>query len=129
MCEDIMREVAGCLPEKQNAVLSGYSRRCIQGEHYPGIMADDKTLVSGVLYCQVSEDAWRRLDQFEGEMYLRKVVTVILDDKSTVSAETYEIKSEYRSILSETIWDFEIFVRDNKSKFQQKYSGYQIFDK
>ena len=38
MCEDIMQEVSGCLPEHRRGFLKGYVRRRVKGQAYPGLL-------------------------------------------------------------------------------------------
>jgi len=47
MCEDIMQEVSGCLPEHQRAVLKGYVRRRVKGQVYPGLLQREANRVDG----------------------------------------------------------------------------------
>ena len=77
MCEDIMGDVSGCrLPSPSPGTLKGYSRWCVKGEPYPALVRDEKKLVEGMVYRNVPDSAWDRLDAFEGEMYERRLVRI-----------------------------------------------------
>jgi len=78
MCEDIMEDVAGCLPVRLPGRLSGYERRVVKGEQYPGLVPGAAGRVDGLVYRDVPGFAWARLDSFEGDMYQRKPVLVEL---------------------------------------------------
>jgi gamma-glutamylcyclotransferase (GGCT)/AIG2-like uncharacterized protein YtfP len=125
MCEDIMRDVAGCLPAHAPATLKGYRRWTVKGEQYPGLAPDPEGRVEGVLYRDVSASAWERLDRFEGEMYARRMVLVELDDGRTVDAEAYIVKPECAGRLEDSEWDLAEFLRNGKAAFRRGYKGYQ----
>ncbi len=76
MCTEIMQQVAGCLPAQLPATLAGYRRCRLRGEEYPAIVGQQVAVVQGVVYLEVPQEAWRRLDRFEGEMYDRRPVLV-----------------------------------------------------
>ena len=125
MCGDIMYEVSGCHLPNEPGTLTGYSRRSVTGESYPAIIPDREAAVDGVIYRNVPGSAWYRLDRFEGEMYERRQVTVILNNRTTLSAETYVIHPEYLNRLDQSGWDFDDFIRNAKANFQRCYKGYQ----
>lgn len=124
MCGDIMREVAGCLPESLPGVLYGYRRRTVRGEHYPGLLQGGTSRVDGVLYRGVPACAWTRLDDFEGDMYLRQSVRIELPDGATLSAETYLVRPQFRACLGHDEWSYAEFLRSGKAKFRDRYRAY-----
>ncbi len=65
MCEDIMQEASGCLPENRRGVLKGYARRRVRGHAYHGLLQREGNPVDGVVYLDVPLSAWARLDRFE----------------------------------------------------------------
>ena len=119
MCEDIMLEVSGCRLSHMSGILKGYSRRVVKGEHYPAITADKAEIVEGVVYRDVPDSAWERLDQFEGEMYRRQTVNIELNDGGMLHAETYVVKPEFLNSLDQSDWDFDNFIANGKTNFQQ----------
>ncbi len=126
MCDDIMYEVSGYHLPGEPGTLKGYSRRSVTGENYPAIMPDREAAVEGITYRNVPGSAWHRLDRFEGEMYERRHVTVILNDRTELSAETYIIHPEYLEHLDQSGWDFDDFIRKGKASFQRNYKGYHL---
>ena len=125
MCEDIMAEVSGCCLSYVSGTLKGYGRRSVKGEHFPALIPDAAGSVDGIVYRNVPEWAWARLDRFEGEMYARREVRVELRDGSIMPAETYVVHPEYQDQLEASAWDFEVFLSKGKTLFQNGYRGYR----
>ncbi len=125
MCDDIMREVAGCNLTYVPGTLNGYRRRSVQGEHYPAIAPEKEGQVEGLVYLNVPDFAWDRLDRFEGEMYTRHLVQIKLSNGATLVAGTYVIKPEFIDRLDKSDWDFKNFLKNGKEIFQEQYKGYQ----
>jgi gamma-glutamylcyclotransferase (GGCT)/AIG2-like uncharacterized protein YtfP len=124
MCEDIMQEVSGCLPEHRRGVLKGYARRRVRSQVYPGLLQLEANRVDGVVYLDVPASAWERLDRFEGEMYARRAVSIEMDGGGNLTAETYIVRQEYLNRLEEAEWDFSEFLSSGKSNFRSEYVGY-----
>lgn len=53
------------------AVIEGFRRHAIAGEHYPGVVREAGGSVQGVLWRDVDDDDLARLDAFEGPDYDR----------------------------------------------------------
>lgn len=124
ICADIMAEVSGVELASQEGVLRGYSRWLVKGEHYPAIVRDADGSVDGVLYGNVPEEAWERLNRFEGEMYQRQRVSVDLASGESLPAVVYVLRESFRQYLDGRVWDRETFVREGKEQFLQEYRGY-----
>jgi gamma-glutamylcyclotransferase (GGCT)/AIG2-like uncharacterized protein YtfP len=127
MCDDIMEEVSGFRPPSVPGTLKGYSRWSVKSEKYPAVMPDENGSVEGVVYLNVPNSAWDRLDRFEGEMYARQIVEVQLNDGASLRAQTYVVKPNFLDHLDQTDWDFADFLRNGKASFQRHYKGYQSF--
>jgi gamma-glutamylcyclotransferase (GGCT)/AIG2-like uncharacterized protein YtfP len=125
MCEDIMEDVSGCRLSPVPGTLTGYSRRSVRGEHYPALVPHEAGRVEGVVYRDVPDSAWERLDRFEGEMYARRRVQIKLNDGSTLPAATYMVQPAFLGHLEQSDWDFADFLRNGKTSFQRHYKGYQ----
>lgn len=125
MCEDIMEDVSGCRLPFEPGVLNGYSRKSVRGEDYPGIIPHDGGSVAGLLYRNVPDPAWERLDRFEDVMYARHSVPILLKNGETVTAQAYVVQPEYRKLLEPSEWDFEAFLRSGKARFQSHFKGYR----
>lgn len=70
-------------------ILSGFARYAIEGETYPGMVAEAGAQVEGVLYFDVEGDDLAALDAFEGIEYRRDKVPVITESGEQVDAYTY----------------------------------------
>jgi len=126
MCEDIMQEVSGCLPEHRRGVLEGYTRFRVRDHVYPGLLQREGNRVEGVVYLNVPASAYKRLDRFEAEMYIRRNVSITIDGVGRLTAETYIVRPEYVDRLEEAEWDFSEFLSRGKSKFRAGYAGYHL---
>lgn len=125
MCEDIMLEVSGCCLAHVLGILKGYSRRPVKGEHYPAIFPDREGNVVGVVYLNVPDSAWERLDRFEGDMYARELVEIAVYEGETLSAAAYVVRPQFIHLLDGSEWDFDEFLRIGKADFQNLYKGYR----
>ena len=124
MCDDIMRNVAGCSLSHTRGVLRGHRRHAVKGEVYPALVSEEGGLVEGIVYHDIPDAAWLRLDRFEGEMYERCSVNVVLADGRNEVVYTYVIRPEFEGRLDPKDWDFETFLRSGKSPFETAYPGY-----
>jgi gamma-glutamylcyclotransferase (GGCT)/AIG2-like uncharacterized protein YtfP len=124
MCRDIMADVSGYHGPGQPAVARGYSRRSVQGESYPAMVPDEAGDTDGVIYLDLPDSAWARLDRFEGDLYVRQALPVALGDGRVVSAEAYVVRAEHLDRLGASLWRFDDFLREGKAVFQQEYKGF-----
>jgi gamma-glutamylcyclotransferase (GGCT)/AIG2-like uncharacterized protein YtfP len=67
----------------------GHARYAVDGETYPGMVAQSGSVVEGVLYLAVDAAHVEALDRFEGEAYRRVTIDVALADGSSQPAATY----------------------------------------
>jgi gamma-glutamylcyclotransferase (GGCT)/AIG2-like uncharacterized protein YtfP len=124
MCDDIMARVCGASVVGVLALLPGYSRHPVRDEAYPGILPAADGEVEGILYRDIGDIAWARLDAFEGEMYDRRGVAVRLADGSSQEAWAYVIRTEFSSRLAPGEWSFDTFLRQGKARFEALYLGF-----
>jgi hypothetical protein len=124
MCGDIMEEVTGDRHPAEPGVLKGFRRCVVRGELYPGIIPQEGFEVPGIVYRNLSPDAWRRLDAFEGALYERKDLEIVLPDGGSLRAGTYVVKPEFASRLAPVDWNFEAFLENGKALFRRSYGGY-----
>jgi gamma-glutamylcyclotransferase (GGCT)/AIG2-like uncharacterized protein YtfP len=124
MCADIMHQVAGCLPPHVPATLARYRRCRVRGEEYPAIGGPQDATVQGVVYLDVPEEAWQRLDRFEGEMYDRRTVLVDCADGKRLAAATYVIRPEFAHLLLPADWSYEEFLRTGRKRFETDYGEF-----
>lgn len=95
--------------ERVDAILSGYSLRRVQHAEYPGLVENKISVVEGVVYMDVTPEDAERLDEFEGEEYIRIRVTVQTAGAESLSCQAYLYKPEYRHNLENIPWDYETF--------------------
>lgn len=124
MCEEIMEEVAGARLQSESGLLKGFRRYVVRGELYPGIVPLKGSEVPGIVYRGLSPEAWRRLDEFEGELYERRAVEILLPDGKSLRAGTYVVKPEFITRLEPVDWKFEKFLEKGKALFRKNYKGY-----
>lgn len=109
----IAAAVTGRRLEGRAATLDGYARFQVRDAPYPGITPRAGARVAGLVYDDVDAAALARIDDFEGEMYRREAVTVVLADGSgELMAETYVMRPRWRSALGGADWDADAFARD-----------------
>lgn len=125
MCEDILVQVAGCRPEGGPATVRGYRYARVKGEDYPALVPDGPGRVGGVVYFDVPDTAWARLDRFEGDMYARELVEAELETGDCMTVATYVARPEFLSRLETADWSFADFLREGKARFQAGYKGYE----
>ena len=123
MCEDILLAATGCRFAGVRGVLRDYERRTIRGEVYPGIVVTPGKVVEGLVYSDLPEVTWRRLDTFEGEMYQRRVVQVELEDGTAREAQAYVIRPEFEHRLSSSPWLLEELLVSGRQRFDTQYPG------
>jgi gamma-glutamylcyclotransferase (GGCT)/AIG2-like uncharacterized protein YtfP len=125
MCDDIMREVGGYETPSTPALLKGFRRCRVKNESYPGIVPDASGSVAGIVYMNLPESSWKRLDSFEGEMYSRELAQIELADGSTLTANTFVVKPEFYDRLERAEWSFSEFIKTGKTAFLQSYQGFR----
>jgi gamma-glutamylcyclotransferase (GGCT)/AIG2-like uncharacterized protein YtfP len=124
MCPDIMQRVSGLTLVGVAATAHGYRRCKVRGEPYPAVLADSDASVNGILYRNLSEAAWHRLDRFEGEMYRRVAISVDTAD-ATIAAGLYLAHPDFHHRLLADDWSFEEFLDSGRKQFEHEYSGFE----
>lgn len=129
MSDDIMCAVTGSRVSATGGILRGFRRNRLFGELYPAITPSPDGMVEGVVYSNVADEVWERLDQFEGEMYCRRVVTVELVDGTFRHAQTYILRPQFEDRLSTESWTLQEFLRSGKAQFESHYRGFAALNK
>ena len=125
---DIMAAVSRGRYRHAPAVLNNYVRKAVRGEVFPAIALCDGGSVDGMVYFGLTQDAFARLDRFEGSLYQRTAVLVTCHGGKSVEAQTYVIARQFTHRLSEQNWDYQEFRTHNKDRFQVGYQGYRVLD-
>lgn len=121
---EITEGVVGFSPEGLAAVLHGFRRFRLRGELYPAIVPAQEGRVEGIVYRGIGEAAWRRLDRFEGEIYERQVVQVVLTSGEVLPARTYILRPQFTDLLEPAEWDPASFAQRDMTRFQRHFRGW-----
>lgn len=124
MDADIMTQVSGAIFQSQKATLLHYIRKTVRGEIYPAITMQRGNSTAGIIYFNLSLEAFDRLDKFEGNIYSRTKVEAICDNGEIVDTHAYVITETSAHQLSEEDWSYENFIKNHKQVFQRDYNGY-----
>ena len=141
MWAEIMARVCGVevsALQSRPAWLEGHVRHPVRGQEYPGLVplderrqepggvAAEPLAVRGVLYDGLTDEAYRRLDAFEGEEYERVRVRVRegAPDGAWRQAWVYRFRAAYRHRLAPGAWDPDRFEAEGKARFLARYGGF-----
>jgi gamma-glutamylcyclotransferase (GGCT)/AIG2-like uncharacterized protein YtfP len=107
----VLRAVTGGDYPRQYAVLKGYARYRVLGEAFPGIVAQARAEVRGVLYHGIDETALHLIDVYENECYVRRLLNVEPAPGERARAWVYVVPPALRNRLARRDWDPESFAR------------------
>ncbi len=102
--DDVFAAVTGAPARRVPATLDGFARYRIRGATYPAMVREPGAHTEGAIYLGLDGEAMGALDRFEGEMYVREVVEVRLEDASLQSVETYVFLESLRDLLDAELW-------------------------
>jgi len=114
--DDVWQRIIKTEYVKQQAQLPGYRRVTVRGQPCPALIKSPKCVTSGQIIFNVKQSDMKLLDQFEGDHYVRKPVTVISFGKPR-KAQVYLFKRKYIYMLSNQEWDSHKFA-DKKYNVQ-----------
>ncbi|MBU0655500.1 MAG: gamma-glutamylcyclotransferase [Gammaproteobacteria bacterium] len=107
------------------ATLHGYQRFAVKGEEYPvAIPSSPESSIYGRLYLDVNPQDVQKLDDFEGEYYIRLRAPVICNTEEMLDADVYVLRPQYQHVASHTAWDVEHFRRVGIKAFMSRYQGF-----
>ncbi|MCW8956360.1 MAG: gamma-glutamylcyclotransferase [Gammaproteobacteria bacterium] len=128
MFESVWNRVVTGSYQKIEGQLFGYSRFCIKGEHYPGLIEKPGT-VDGVIWLDVNQEDIAKLDCFEGDYYGRSQVFVADSHDRCLDCETYVIADNFQYLLDEKPWDVDQFHERYLEDFIAEYVGFKATEK
>ena len=109
----------------ESAVLGGYRRFAVRGEEYPVVKPDHRNAcVEGVVYYDVAPPDIDRLDEFEGEYYMRKTEPIIAGGRR-IQADVYALRPRFYAIALPRPWDEERFSHQGIRQFMARYRGFR----
>lgn len=116
------------------ATLQGYKRVPVRGGDYPALIhtRNASDTVQGYLVYPESEDEWRKLDNFEGEVYERVEVEVeVLNsshggDQSNSQAFAYVWVGGMDGLVVDQDWDFDFFRNNRLEDWLDLFDGVEL---
>ena len=106
---DVMEAVTGRAFDSAEATVKGYVRFLLKGRIYPGITSAPESEISGRVYFDLTREALSMLDEFEDEVYVRKLIPVQTVKGNWLNAYAYIIEPQNRGVLSGNPWIREKF--------------------
>jgi gamma-glutamylcyclotransferase (GGCT)/AIG2-like uncharacterized protein YtfP len=120
---EVLQAVTGCHLEGEKAVLDDFACYTVRGKVYPGLVHEPQACTEGVVYAGIGEAHFRRLDEFEGELYERIRVCVTDEEGMPLQAWTYAVRNAMRARLTRTPWRREDFEVESLRAFLKKYQA------
>ena len=126
MFEEVWSRLISSDYKKASATLHGFIRTAVIDETYPVIsIGKASDFVNGVVYFDVKKNDIARLDDFEGDYYIRKNLPVQLSDGAEFEAQTYILNKEFSHIVSSEDWDPDHFKKCTMPRFITNYVGFK----
>lgn len=104
----VVRAVLGRTPAAAPAALHDYRRCSLRGPAYPALLRAPGRCTRGAVI-ELAPAELRRLDRYEDDFYIRRPVTVALDDGSSVRAQTYVLSARHRRLAGPRAWSLGTF--------------------
>ncbi len=106
MFPNVWSEVARGHYETIEGRVYGFQRRRIRNETFPALIpGTPHDFVDGIVYCNLSLDDLKRLDEFEGDYYVRRSVECNLLNGTLIKAQAYLFKEEFFHLIEMKEWD------------------------
>ncbi len=101
---ELMQDIAGRRLPRCAARLLDHAAYPVRGAAYPGLVPEAGRLVRGVLWEGLDAAALRRLDRYEGALYVRRRVRALTDGGARL-AWAYVFRTRYRDRLGDDVWE------------------------
>ena len=118
---DIMRAVSGYNRGGHPARLHGYQRVALHGRHYPGVVPYPDAVTEGVLHQALNGHQLRRIDHYEGNLYLRIRVQVNIALAEQVQTWTYVLHPRYYHLTKKQPWSLTEFMMHHQAAYQHQH--------
>lgn len=108
--------------------LHGFERRALKHASYPAVIPAAHKTIRGRLYLDVSDEDVARLDNFEGDEYLRSRQLLQLTTNNGIpvhALDLYLFKAELSHLLCSHDWDETQFKNEHLNHFIAGFSGFQ----
>ena len=110
MAPPLFTRISGVPASMEAATLLDYQRFQMKSRSYPGIVSCVGAEVQGCLYHGVGTGPLARLDQYEGDWYKRKLVTVRGAENKMVKAWCYVVQNFHAHKVGADDWCLDAFV-------------------
>lgn len=123
---EVMATLTGAELRHRDALLPGYRRLQVLGEVYPAVVPDADASTKGVLYEGLDSSSLGLLDRFEGELYRREVVTVIIGPDAGREAWAWLLDPECRDAVADEPWDPTAFAVRHLAAYTEGCRAFRI---
>jgi gamma-glutamylcyclotransferase (GGCT)/AIG2-like uncharacterized protein YtfP len=116
------------------ATLCGYRRVPVFHSDYPALIPAEPTdMVHGFLVFPSTESQWRKLDDFEGEIYERTLVRCHIRDAGStgdvgieVEADVYLWVDDHEKLELDGEWSYDIFEKERLEDWLELFDGMEM---
>ena len=123
MMPALLQAVCGRSFAPRPATLDAYARHRLHAQVYPAIVPNNGAAVTGLLCEGIDGPLWQRLDDWEGEFYTRRRVTVCDDTGALLDAQTYVLAGAYYHLLSSEAWSPKEFERLHLTRYLARWAS------
>lgn len=111
----------------QPASIRGYARFSVKNCDYPAVIEHEpESVVDGYLLRPKTICQRRKLDDFEGETYQLKSVSVTIDlDQKTLEADVYLWAGD-KNQLTNSPWELEVFEQERLEDWLELFGGFEL---
>ena len=115
--DEVWNEVVGHKREKQSAKAFGWARYYVNNKLYPGLISSLDCVVDGMLITGLTNQEWSKLDKFEDDLYIRKLIDITLENNTTIQSYAYIVEQANCKYLSSIPWEPKKFKQLELKKF------------
>ena len=115
--DEVWNEVVGHKREKQSAKAFGWARYYVNNKLYPGLISSLDSVVDGMLITGLTNQEWSKLDKFEDDLYIRKLIDITLENNTTIQSYAYIVEQANCKYLSSIPWEPKKFKQLELKKF------------
>ncbi|MDZ8117982.1 gamma-glutamylcyclotransferase family protein [Pontiella agarivorans] len=119
MWPEVLESVIGRRLTGTRAVLEGYIRLRVKGQHYPVAVRSPEDAVEGTLCTGLFPEELQCLDRFEGVEYDR-----VETDFDGTAAWVYVLSKDWKSIAAPTLWKPADLRPEHLAAFCAEYRGW-----
>ena len=95
-------------PRSEDAVLAGWSARCLRGVAYPGLVPDERGVARGLVLHDLTSDETALIDAWETDVYEKRLVHPSVDDGSSIAAYAYVLGSRSVEEADARAWTVDV---------------------